>query len=79
VSSSVGNRLINLVPDDLFGYADGSLLRRVFQNLITNAIKYSPSGEIGIGARQLDAEGVIECSVSDNGAGIPKAFSRKSS
>jgi len=77
VAGSVGNRLINLVPDGLFVYADASLLRRVFQNLITNAIKYCPSGEIVIGARQLDAERVIECWVSDNGAGIPKDFLEK--
>jgi signal transduction histidine kinase len=74
VAGSGGTGLINRVPDDLSVYADASLLRRVLQNLITNAIKYCPSGEIVIGARELDKEGAIECWVQDNGAGIPRDF-----
>ena len=74
VAGSGGNRLINQVPDDLSVYADASLLRRVLQNMVTNAIKYCPSGEIVIGAKELDAERAIECWVSDNGAGIPPDF-----
>jgi two-component system phosphate regulon sensor histidine kinase PhoR len=45
-------------------------LRRLFQNLIANAIKYTPRGEVIIGARELGAA-AVECWVSDNGAGIP--------
>ena len=70
VAGTASTRLINKVPDDLVVYADASLLRRVFQNLIGNAIKYTPRGEILIGAREL--EGAVECWVSDNGAGIPE-------
>ena len=62
--------LINQVPDELVVYADASLLRRVFQNLIANAIKYTPRGEIVIGGRELGEKGV-ECWVSDNGTGVP--------
>jgi signal transduction histidine kinase len=62
-------RLINQVPDELVVCADASLLRRIFQNLIANAIKYTPRGEIIIGARELGEEGV-ECWVSDNGRGL---------
>jgi len=65
-------QLTNEVPDDLVVYADASLLRRVFQNLIGNAIKYTPRGVILIGARELGAEGIVECWVGDNGAGIPE-------
>jgi signal transduction histidine kinase len=64
-------RLINRVPDELVVCADASLLRRVFQNLIANAIKYTPRGEIVIEAREL-GEGGVECWVSDNGTGIPE-------
>ena len=65
--------LINQVPDDLIAFADASVLRRVFQNLIANAIKYTPEGEVIVGAKQSSEEG-IECWVTDNGKGIPKEF-----
>jgi two-component system, OmpR family, phosphate regulon sensor histidine kinase PhoR len=64
-------RLANQVPEALQVYADANLLRRVFQNLLTNAIKYCPSGEIHIGAETNEADGVVECWVRDLGAGIP--------
>jgi signal transduction histidine kinase len=57
------------VPHHLVVFADASLMRRIFQNLIANAIKFTPRGKVIIGARGLDD--VIECWVSDNGAGIP--------
>ena len=77
VAGTASTQLINAVPDDLVVYADASLLRRVFQNLIANAIRYTPRGKIVIGARELGAEGTIECWVSDNGAGIPEEFLEK--
>ena len=72
VAGTDSTRLVNMVPDDLVVYADAGLLRRVFQNLISNAIRYTPRGEVLIGARALDAEGAVECWVADNGAGIPE-------
>jgi signal transduction histidine kinase len=39
--------------------------------LVANAIKYTPRGEVIIGARETPAEGALEFWVSDNGAGIP--------
>ena len=77
VAGTASTQLINKVPDDLVVYADASLLRRVFQNLIANAIKYTPRGEVVIGARELGAEGAVECWVSDNGAGIPEELLEK--
>jgi two-component system, OmpR family, phosphate regulon sensor histidine kinase PhoR len=77
VAGTASTRLINKVPDDLMIYADAGLLRRVFQNLIANAIKYTPRGEVIIGARELDTEGAVECWVSDNGAGIPNELLAK--
>lgn len=70
VAGTSSTRLINEVPEDLMVYADASLLRRIFQNLIANAIKYTPRGEIRISARELAENGEVECSISDNGAGI---------
>jgi len=77
VAGTSSTALINRVPDDLVVYADASLLRRVFQNLIANAIKYTPRGEVIIDARELSAEGAVECWISDNGAGIPGEFLAK--
>ena len=48
------------------------MLRRVIQNLVANAITYTPRGEVVIGARETGAKGAIECWVSDNGSGIPE-------
>ena len=70
VAGAAGTRLTNDVPDDMVVYTDASALRRVFQNLIANAIKYTPHGEVTIGAVENDATGIAECWVSDNGAGI---------
>jgi signal transduction histidine kinase len=72
VAGTNSTQLKNKVGDDLVVYADASLLRRVFQNLIDNAIKYTPHGEVQIGAREIAAEGIVECWVSDNGGGIPQ-------
>ncbi|MBC7772548.1 MAG: sensor histidine kinase, partial [Pyrinomonadaceae bacterium] len=74
VAGTDSTQLTNKVPDDLVVYADASLLRRVFQNLIANAIKYTPRGEIVIGARELDNLGAVECWVSDNGSGIAETL-----
>ena len=71
VAGTDSTRLINAVPEDLVVYADASLLRRVFQNLIANAISYTPRGEVVIGAGVADENGTVECFVRDNGEGIP--------
>jgi signal transduction histidine kinase len=52
VAGTASTQLINEVPEDLTVYADASLLKRVFQNLIANAIKYTPRGEVVIVAHQ---------------------------
>ncbi len=70
LAEAAGIRVSNKVPFDQVVYADASLLRRVFQNLISNAVTYSPGGEITIGARTVEATGVVECWVTDTGSGI---------
>jgi two-component system, OmpR family, phosphate regulon sensor histidine kinase PhoR len=72
VAGTASTQLINRIPEELTAYADASLVRRVFQNLVANAIKYTPRGEVVIGARRTDTENTVECWVSDNGAGIPE-------
>lgn len=73
VAGTNSTKLSNLVPEDLVVYADASLLQRVVQNLIANAIRYTPRGEVTINARDNAAERVVECWVSDNGEGIEQA------
>lgn len=72
VAGTDSTRLINAIPDDFVVYADASLLRRVFQNLIANAISYTPRGEVVIGASVTGEGGTAECFVRDNGEGIPE-------
>lgn len=77
VAGTASTQLLNQVPEDLVVYGDASLVRRIFQNLIGNAIRYTPRGQVLIGARELDQEGTVQCSVSDNGAGIPEDLLEK--
>ena len=70
LAQAASTRMVNTVPDDLIVFADASLLKRIFQNLIANAIKYTPGGEVVVAAQELAAEGLIRCTVSDNGTGI---------
>ena len=72
VAGTDSTRLINAIPEDFVVYADAGLLRRVLQNLIANAISYTPRGEVVIGASVTDEGGTAECFVRDNGAGIPE-------
>ncbi len=52
--------------------SDRRLLRRVLQNLISNAIKYSDSGRVVIGCRRRQGRR-LEVQICDTGPGIPKA------
>ena len=72
VAESAGTQIVNRVPDDLVVYADASLLQRILQNLVTNAVKYAPNGVVTIGAKDLVDENSVACWVSDNGKGIPE-------
>jgi signal transduction histidine kinase len=73
LAGKTSTQLINEVPDDLSVRADAGLLRRIFQNLIVNAIEYTPGGMVRIGASLQAPDGPVECWVIDNGAGIPAA------
>ncbi len=68
--------LENCVPEDLpFVRADESLLRRVLQNLVGNAVKFTPPGGHVMLTAELTtmaaAQPIVLISVHDNGPGIP--------
>lgn len=60
-----------IVASSLRVRSDVNLLRRLVQNLVSNAIKYTISGKILIGARRRGNDVVIE--VLDSGIGIPSS------
>lgn len=57
------------LPDDIS--ADIKLMRQVFSNLISNAVKYSPEGTHVWVEGALCDDDLIEISVRDDGVGIP--------
>lgn len=56
------------IPDVL---GDRDQIKRVFINLINNAIKYSPNGKITVTVTQAGNE--VQVDVSDTGCGIPES------
>lgn len=64
------NRLLS--NEDFFVEIDTDKMTQVIDNIISNAIKYSPDGgEIRFGVTQSDDQ--IQVMISDEGMGIPKA------
>src|SRR6516162_2258657 len=57
------------VPSSLPVRSDRLLLRRLLQNFISNAIKYTPHGRVLVGCRRRGQS--LQVSVHDTGVGIP--------
>jgi signal transduction histidine kinase len=66
-------------PDDLpKADADGPRVKRVFDNLLHNAVKFTPrGGSIELGAEAPARDGQIRFWVADTGRGIPKEHQSK--
>ncbi|KRB58907.1 histidine kinase [Rhizobium sp. Root708] len=63
------NLKLVIMPTSLKVRSDPNLLRRLIQNLVSNAIKYTISGTVLVGARRRGKHVVIQ--VVDSGIGIP--------
>jgi Na+/proline symporter/signal transduction histidine kinase len=60
---------LTFVPSSLPAESDRLLLRRLLQNFISNAIKYTPHGRVLVGCRRRGQS--MQIAVYDTGVGIP--------
>jgi len=60
---------LHVLPCSLYVRSDRRLLRRVLQNLVSNAIKYTDEGRVVLGCRRRGATILVQ--VHDTGPGIP--------
>ncbi|HUN98173.1 MAG TPA: hybrid sensor histidine kinase/response regulator [Bradyrhizobium sp.] len=60
---------LTFVPSSLPVESDRLLLRRLLQNLISNAIKYTPRGRVLVGCRRRGE--TLQICIYDTGVGIP--------
>jgi len=72
-------RFVNRVPENMPPVkADKDLIERVLQNLISNALKFTPAGgEVSVAAAvEPEAPDKLRVSISDTGPGIPPEIRR---
>ncbi|MFZ1815413.1 MAG: NahK/ErcS family hybrid sensor histidine kinase/response regulator [Rhizobiaceae bacterium] len=64
-----------IIHSSLWVQSDPALLRRLVQNLISNALKYTPEGRVVVGARR--SEGKVRILVADTGIGIDQSDQKR--
>jgi two-component system, sensor histidine kinase len=61
---------LDILPCSAVVESDATYLRRILQNLIGNAVRYTTSGRVLVGARRLP--GAVRVEILDTGPGIPE-------
>jgi len=68
---------LTFMPCSAVVRTDRRLLRRLVQNLVSNAIKYTPHGRVLVGCRRIDRiDRLVRIDVYDTGLGIPRSKQR---
>ncbi len=70
-ATNKGLKVISEIPFNTNVFADKNMIRTVLRNLISNAIKFTSSGEIRITVKKKKDH--MEVCVSDTGIGIPES------
>ncbi|MBX3537213.1 MAG: hybrid sensor histidine kinase/response regulator [Chelatococcus sp.] len=66
---------LTFVRSSLAVRSDRRLLRRLLQNFVSNAVKYTPAGRVLVGCRRTE-RGTLKVEVWDTGPGIPTSQHR---
>lgn len=69
IAAKDGIQVVNQIPRLLTVWADAGLISHAIQNLLGNAFKHTPNGQIAISAGT--EAGSVTCRVRDTGTGIP--------
>lgn len=62
---------LRVIPTSVLVRSDPNLLRRLIQNLVSNAIKYTRTGRVLLGVRHSKGKAFVQ--VVDTGIGIPRS------
>ncbi len=61
---------LDILPTQTVVSSDATYLRRILQNLVSNAVRYTPAGRVLVGVRHLPK--TVRLEVWDTGPGIPE-------
>lgn len=71
-SSPVAHRSVVEAPDAALAWVDGVQFQHLLSNLLTNAHKYAPQGDVQVQVEEVAADR-LRLTVADEGPGIPAA------
>jgi signal transduction histidine kinase len=71
ISNQKNIAINNLIPDNYAVLADYEIIKRIFVNILSNAVKYTGNNGLITLRAEKTAEEFLKISISDNGLGIP--------